>query len=398
MGSLWNRSGTVERYADDLRAVGAKAFFFEGGTTLPLTVYRDSGQSSPHPHPVVADANGRWPDVFVPFVVSYDVQVMSADNVQLTFSLQIPNPNPVSGGDIISPTSITTGMIHAEFVDKEKPGYVRLNGRTIGPLLSSATEMAGEEVKDLFFYLYANLANDIAPVIPDPRTTVDDDWLNKKTIKLPDCRGTGFIGMDTMGTTAAGAFTGLTFGSGSGARAGSFIGGNAVTLTIANLPAHTHTGTTDSGGAHTHLLVGSTDTQSAAHGHAQTGTHAVAVASSTDLTHDHSVSPAAIVVQSTTGNIGAGVIPFVSAAFYSGVTGPVLSDSRNLTHGHSGTVALSGTTSDENTNHTHSLATGGTGFNVPLNHTHTFTTSLRGDGGPFNNLSFSRLVTWYIKL
>src|SRR6266566_315904 len=118
MGSLWNRSGTVERFADDLRATGAKAYFFLGGTTTPMSVFRDSGESSAHPNPVVADANGRWPDVFVPYILSYDVRVTTADNVQLTYTLQIPNPDPVDlTVTIPADERVQTGMIHAELVN-----------------------------------------------------------------------------------------------------------------------------------------------------------------------------------------------------------------------------------------------------------------------------------------
>src|SRR5262245_18709282 len=130
MSTLWNRSGTIERYADDLRAGGAQAFFFEGGTTTPFTVYRDSAQGSAFPHPVVADANGRWPHVFVPFTTSYDVRVTSAVGEQLTYTLEIPNPDPNPTSSLppaISPEQLVqTGMIPPELVNVSKIGYVRL--------------------------------------------------------------------------------------------------------------------------------------------------------------------------------------------------------------------------------------------------------------------------------
>ena len=165
MSSLWNRSGTVERYADDLRASGAKAFFYQGGMTSLLTVFQDSGESSAHASPVVADANGRWPDVFVPYVVSYDVQVKSADDVQLTYSLQIPNPDPVDLSVVIpAEERIQTGMIISELVNSTRTGFVRLNGRTIGNPASLATERANTDTSNLYIYLWNNLPNTVAPV------------------------------------------------------------------------------------------------------------------------------------------------------------------------------------------------------------------------------------------
>ena len=48
MGSLWNRSGTIERYgASDLKAGGAKAYFYEAGTTNAMIVYEDAGEARP---------------------------------------------------------------------------------------------------------------------------------------------------------------------------------------------------------------------------------------------------------------------------------------------------------------------------------------------------------------
>lgn len=44
---------------------GAKATFFNAGTTTPQTVYTDANLSVPHPSPLVADANGVMPPVFL---------------------------------------------------------------------------------------------------------------------------------------------------------------------------------------------------------------------------------------------------------------------------------------------------------------------------------------------
>ena len=61
MGILWAKSGYIERDNSDVRAPGAKAYFYAGGTTTPLTVYTDAAEAVTHPDPVVADANGRRP-------------------------------------------------------------------------------------------------------------------------------------------------------------------------------------------------------------------------------------------------------------------------------------------------------------------------------------------------
>src|SRR5262245_8519775 len=255
MGSLWNRSGTIERYADDLKAGGAKAYFFEGGTTTPLTVYHNSAQTSSHPHPVVADANGRWPNTFVPFIVSYDVRVTTADGVQLSFTEQIPNANPADEVVSVDPEDLVqTGMIHAELVNSPKTGYVRLNGRTMGSAASGATERANDDTLNLYSYLWTNVTDTICPVSTGRGATPAADFAANKTITLPTCQGTGLVGLDDMGGGAANAFTGLTFVSGGATTVGSLIGNNHPTFggiaTTGPDVAHTHPGVT-AGGAST---------------------------------------------------------------------------------------------------------------------------------------------------
>lgn len=44
---------------------GAKAYFYDAGTTTPRTVYTDQTETVPHPSPLVADASGRWAQAFV---------------------------------------------------------------------------------------------------------------------------------------------------------------------------------------------------------------------------------------------------------------------------------------------------------------------------------------------
>ena len=43
---------------------GAKLWTYQTGTTSPVTVYQDTAGTSPHTNPVLADANGVWPQMF----------------------------------------------------------------------------------------------------------------------------------------------------------------------------------------------------------------------------------------------------------------------------------------------------------------------------------------------
>ncbi len=43
---------------------GAQAFFYTSGTTTPVTVFSDAAETTPHPSPLLADAEGVFPPVF----------------------------------------------------------------------------------------------------------------------------------------------------------------------------------------------------------------------------------------------------------------------------------------------------------------------------------------------
>jgi hypothetical protein len=384
MGSLWNRSGMVERYGDDLAAVGAQAFFYSGGTTTPLTVFRDSAEASAFPNPVLADGHGRWPDVFVPYIASFDVQVKNAEGTQLTFTSMIPNPDPVNLSVTVDPSNtVQTGMIHAELVNTTKPGYVRLNGLTIGNASSGATERANADTSALFAYLWNNVSDTFATVSSGRGTSAASDFAANSTIVLPSMQGSVFIGLDDMGNLPVGSFGTLVFGGGDGVTPGSFLGSNSKALTIANMPAHTHTGSTSFDGDHVHSGGGSgsdiTDTENAGHTHNQQGSFTTSTES---VPHTHQYGGPTVGVASGAGN-----------AIFSGATQTTSAESTTHTHG----VTLSGVTGAENQGHAHA-------FNYSFitstdgGHSHTFTTDARGQGQAFNNMPLSRLVTWFIKL
>lgn len=68
---------------------GAKVEFFLTGTTTPTSVYQDSGLTTPHTNPVVADSAGRFPPIYLnPLIVykatfstSADVEIYTVDPV-----------------------------------------------------------------------------------------------------------------------------------------------------------------------------------------------------------------------------------------------------------------------------------------------------------------------------
>lgn len=58
---------------------GAKLYFYQSGTTTPITVYQDYGKTTPHANPVVADSAGIFPAIYVDTSVYKTVLKTSAD-------------------------------------------------------------------------------------------------------------------------------------------------------------------------------------------------------------------------------------------------------------------------------------------------------------------------------
>ena len=69
--------------ADGLPAGGAKAFFYETGTTTPVTVYAESALTTPLASPHVADADGFFAQVFSDGAVQIKCVMKSAGDVVL---------------------------------------------------------------------------------------------------------------------------------------------------------------------------------------------------------------------------------------------------------------------------------------------------------------------------
>lgn len=67
-------------------------------------------------------------------------------------------------------------------------GYVRCNGSTIGHAASPASERASQDCQNLFTHLWENLDDTQARVHGGRGGRALTDWLQNKTIQLPDYR------------------------------------------------------------------------------------------------------------------------------------------------------------------------------------------------------------------
>lgn len=105
---------------------GALLYFYAAGTTTPITVYQDSGLITPHASPVVADASGIFPAIYVNTttykivlqtsagvtVKTYDnINATSSSNTVLDGTFTIQNTSDQTKQAVFNAGNITTGTI-----------------------------------------------------------------------------------------------------------------------------------------------------------------------------------------------------------------------------------------------------------------------------------------------
>jgi microcystin-dependent protein len=254
MAGLWNLSQQQLYDQNGKPMVGAKAYFYLGGTTTPITVYKAFalGSVNAHPNPVVTDGFGRWPTVYMDEANGfYRVRVTTAGGVIVFDEDGIPIIGQSGGGggggdNPVNPTAVfSTGDLKARYDTDFVDGWVRLNARTIGSATSGASERANADTQALFEYLWHH--DNTLVVVGGRGSTANADWLANKQITLPDGRGRVLVGLDTMGNIAAGNVAAAT-------DLGWIGGEGSHTLIVNEMPSHTHTGQATENGNHRHTI------------------------------------------------------------------------------------------------------------------------------------------------
>lgn len=274
---------------------GMKAYFFDASTTTPRTVYQNSGLGEPHDHPVVADASGVFPAVFLPSG-DYRLRLLTSTGVTLSDVDGISTPSTGEsggggGGDTPVELLMRTGFYTFAHFTGALSGWVRANGRSIGTAASGASERANADCEDLFTLLWG--ADPTLAVSGGRGASAASDWAASKRISLPDIRSRSLFGLAGMGNTDLtilgadlidGGETAITLGATGGA--------DRVSLNISQIPAHSHGGTTGQAGTHSHTVL-TPVTAPAAPGYASTGSSTTVPGSqntSTAPNHGHTIA------------------------------------------------------------------------------------------------------------
>lgn len=296
MSALWNLSLVPFLDANGDPYAGAKAYFFDNGTTTPRTTYTDSAQTVPHDHPVVANASGRFPASFLQ-QGNYRLRITTADDVTIEDVDGITAPvvsQSVSGGGATDASLLMqTGMVIFSYREGSLTGFVRGNGRTIGNAGSGASERANSDCEDLFVHLWGQDAT--LTVAGGRGASAASDWAAGKAITLPDFRGRAPVGLDGMGNTVAGVISDSNIDASDTADTLGATGGTeSQILTTSQLPAHGHTGTTDNSGNHDHGMnarvfntSGSADQSRVSSGNAGGASYSAGITTQADGAHVH---------------------------------------------------------------------------------------------------------------
>lgn len=182
-----------------------RANFYAGGTTTPLTVYKDAALTKPWSQPVEADGFGRFPRVFLPAGL-YREEVLGpyGDLLWNDDGLGEAVVTDTGSDAPVDPTAVAaTGDIKWRLDASIQAGWVRMNARTIGGAGSGATELANVSAKALFLYLWNTFPDAVASVIGGRGVSANEDFSSGRQIMIPTMQGLVAAGLDDMGSTPA---------------------------------------------------------------------------------------------------------------------------------------------------------------------------------------------------
>lgn len=222
-------------------------FVYQVESSTCAKVYQDFGLTALWPCPILLGADGRIPPIYSPDgsvrlrLTAAPVPPSTVGLVQFDQdNVAIVTAAATSGGTTPVPDSTQifgTRDVKVRFDDQPLPGYVRLNGRTIGNISSGASERANADTLSLFTQLwgYANIS-----VVGGKGGSAAADWAANKQLTLPDAAGRLLGALDDLGNGPQGRITSATV---SGPTViGAAGGAQQQTLGTPNLPPYTPAG------------------------------------------------------------------------------------------------------------------------------------------------------------
>lgn len=194
---------------------GGLLYFYAAGTTTPQSAYQDTGLTIAHPNPIELDSSGRVPMFYL---ADGDIKIRLTDDTGVTLisqdNLLVIGPSSGSGGgsSVDATTVASTGDLKAKYYNGAISGWARCNGRTIGNAVSGASERANSDTQTLFEFIWNN-DTDLRATVTASSGNATTDYNAGKTIQLPDYRGCVIVGLDDMGSSAAGRIDSTSFGA-----------------------------------------------------------------------------------------------------------------------------------------------------------------------------------------
>jgi microcystin-dependent protein len=248
MAGLWHLSHHQLRDPNGGVYAGARAYFYAAASNTKLAIWADYGLGTALSNPVQANAFGIFPPVFFNESDNFYRQIITtADGVTIpgtdVGTLPIIGPTGGGGGSEVpvDPNALfKTGDPMWVPVSGVRPGWVRLNGRTIGSATSGAAERANDDCELLYLHLWGKYSNAFCPVTGGRGASASADWAANKPIATLSMRNKGPFGLDDMGNTPADGFSGVTFAQGDAMTPASSGGASMHTLSIPELPSHNH--------------------------------------------------------------------------------------------------------------------------------------------------------------
>jgi hypothetical protein len=296
-GTLFGLSLSQRVDLNGTPAVGWLLYLYQANTSTPVNSYQDTALTVLNPWPIAADAYGMMSQFWLADG-SYRARATSADGSITYFDQQVilalgASTGAAPTGGVDAAAIFQTGDVM--WLDRQgtRVGWVRDNGRTIGSATSGAAERANADCQPLFEFLWNNFSDAICPVVSGRGGSSLADWGANKQITTPDKRGYINGGLDDMGNSAAGRFASVPILSGGVTTAGSVLGEATHVTTTGEMPAHTHTGTTDATSAQIKYTVNSANWSSGSNATLiALGTGGVSTA--TGEAHTHTITTASI--------------------------------------------------------------------------------------------------------